>query len=917
MKVEVSRIVVIGISVVVAAGLLFAAWQFDLDLPISRRDRSAPIEDLVAPKPLTDTEREAAQQHRGGATTVQLDQGAWVQVAGKDGRVAQQYTAQKIDPQPGAFMSMTEPRTVFYMEDGRVATLRANSGRVHVPNRALESGTFNGDVVIRLYRPSPGAVVNLAKDSPAMILESEQLEFDQVLNQIGCRSVFRLTTDILTFDGEGLDLLLGSDGKSIERLTVDHPLGPIVIDRARQSRTQASAMPMKLAPNMMLMTPVSMPAEGRENAQAATAQPATAQPATAQPATAQPATAQAERFYRLELHDDVEILRYSTVDQAWSKGDELVAIFSLKSDLVSKEMVMHTAPVGSPDPLAFRGRTLPLGLHLGIASHIAGAVIAAAPETVGDLLVVRFTGQLKMVPVAADEKVPDSAQGMHIRIDGREVEFANQAGLALRAKDVDMDLVKDALGRTTPKLLVATGAVEATDVAQTLWCDALRAQFESTQADAAPRSANASDPALGPSEVSRVDAEHGVQIQLKDGARVFADGMIAFPPKGIADLRGPGLSIIRGGVMIDGIPELKVDDRKRTADSVGGGRARSWQTPIVAAELRGKIELPSLPAAKPEMDAQWKGQMTFTDRAQNGAVLDLAQDVRIRAEPRAEEFDALDAQTVHLELDRRPTAGGALASAVQANADTPAGGDIRPRRLIATGDARMENQVWLNANRTGEPRLFQVRGQTIDYDAVTGEASVPSAGSVLVNVPAGGSLDPKALQNRTRDQSVPGGGIEGISRFRWGSAMNLKRLVDEKFLMTMDKSVELVRAGLKKSDTLTLTCDRLEATLERRIENDANPKAGTQPAFNLGGSSEVQRVRGIGRCFVRTPDYDVECEEFDYNVVTQIAEMRARAGRLVNVLPKGQGTPLRAAAMTWDLQSGRIQIRSGSGTIGQ
>ena len=910
MKVKASRNVVVGISVVVAVGLLFAAWEFDRDLPASRRDRSAPIEDLVAPKPLTDAEREAAQQHRGGATTVQLDQGAWVQVAGKDGRVAQQYTAQKIDPQPGAFMSMTEPRTVFYMEDGRVATLRANSGRVHVPNRALESGTFNGDVVIRFYRPSPGAVVNLAKDSPSMILESEQLEFDQVLNQIGCQSAFRLTTDILTFDGEGLDLLLGSDGKSIERLTVDHPLGPIVIDRARQSRTRASAVPQQLAPKTILMTPVSMPAEGRENFYANA-------PAQAAAAQAAAAPAPAERFYRLELHDDVEILRYSTVDRAWSKGDELVAIFTLKSDLVAKEMVMNPAPAGVPDPLAFRGRTIPLGLHLGIASHIAGAVIAAAPEPQGDLLVVRFTGKLKMVPVAAGEKVPDSPQGMNVRIDGQDVELANQAGLALRAKDVDMDLVKDALGRTTPKLLVATGAVEATNVAQTLWCDALRAQFESTQAGAAPRSANASDPALGPSEVTRVDADHGVQIQLKDGARVFADGMIAFPPKGLADLRGPGLSIIRGGVMIDAIPSLSVNDRNRTAESPGGGRARSWQSPIVAAELQGKIELPAVLAAKPEMDAQWKGQMTFTDRAQNGAVLDLAKDVRIRAEPRPEEFDALDAQTVHLELDRRPSAGGALATAVQANAPTPAGGDIRPRRLIATGDARMENQVWLNADRSGEPRLFQVRGQTIDYDAVTGEASVPSAGSVLVNVPAGGSLDPKAQQNRTRDQSVPGGGIEGISRFRWGSAMNLKRLVDEKFLMSMDQSVELVRAGPKKSDTLTLTCDRLEATLERRIENDSNPKAGTQPAFNLGGSSEVQRVRGIGRCFIRTPDYDVECEEFDYNVVTQIAEMRARPGRLVNVLPKGQGTPLRAAAMTWDLQSGRIQIRSGSGTIGQ
>ena len=904
MKANASRLMIVGLSVVVAAGLLVAAWWFDRDLPSSRSDRSAPIEELVAPRPLSDAERAAVKEHRGGETTVQLDQGAWVQVAGKDGRVAQQYNAERIDPQPGAFMGMTEPRTVFYLDDGRVATLRANSGRVHVPNRALESGTFRGDVVIRVYRPASGAVVNLATDSPAMILESEQLDFDQVLGQIGCQSAFRLTTDRLTFDGEGLDLLLGRDGKSIERLTVEHPLGPIVIDRARQSRAQANATPSispskSTEPKMVEMTPVSLRADGRASANTQGANPI-------------PVAPQSDRFYRLELHDDVEVLRYSTVDRAWSKGDELVAIFTLKSDLIAKEMVMGPAPIDSPSPVAFQGRAAPVGL----VARIAGAAIAAAPapEPAGDLLVVRFTGRLKMVPVAAGEKVPDSPQDLHIRIDGRDVELANEAGLALRAKDVNMELPKDVAGRTTPKLLVAVGSVEATDIAQTLWCDSLRAQFASTDTKATARTAKASDPALGPSEVTQIDADHGVQIQLKDGARVFADGMIAFPPKGEADLRGPGLAIVRAGVLIDGIPTLIVDDHKRTAQSPGGGRARSWQTSIVASGVRGKIDIPAVPASKPEMDAQWKGQMTFTDSAQGGAVLDLAQDVRIRAEPHPQEFDALDAQSVHLELDRRPVAGGALATAVQANAPSATGGEVRPRRLIATGDARLENQVWTNAQRTGEPRLFQVRGQSIDYDAVTGEASVASAGSVLVNVPAGGAEDPKAEQNRSRDQSIPGGGIEGVSRFRWALAMNLRRLVDGKFLMTMDQSVELVRAGPQKADTLTLTCDRLEATLQRQV--DAAP-ASNETAFNLGGSSELQRVRGVGRCFIRTPQYDVECEEFDYNVVTQMAEMRARAGRLVNVLPKGQGTPLRAAAMTWDLQSGRIQIRSGSGSLGQ
>jgi len=79
---------------------------------------------------------------------------------------------------------------------------------------------------------------------------------------------------------------------------------------------------------------------------------------------------------------------------------------------------------------------------------------------------------------------------------------------------------------------------------------------------------------------------------------------------------------------------------------------------------------------------------------------------------------------------------------------------------------------------------------------------------------------------------------------------------------------------------------------------------------------EVQRIRGVGRCFIRTPDYDIECEEFDYNVVTQVAELRARAGRLVQVQPKGQGEPLKAASMLWDMQSGRIRVRAVTGGAG-
>ena len=72
-------------------------------------------------------------------------------------------------------------------------------------------------------------------------------------------------------------------------------------------------------------------------------------------------------------------------------------------------------------------------------------------------------------------------------------------------------------------------------------------------------------------------------------------------------------------------------------------------------------------------------------------------------------------------------------------------------------------------------------------------------------------------------------------------------------------------------------------------------------------------MRGLGRVFVRAPEADVECEEFDYDVPTQIARLNAREGRLVTVLQRGAATPVKAANVVWDLRTGKITIQSASG----
>jgi hypothetical protein len=621
----------------------------------------------------------------------------------------------------------------------------------------------------------------------------------------------------------------------------------------------------------------------------------------------QPAPPEA-RFYRLDLNDNVELTRYSPLGRADARGDLLRIVMTLESDLLSRSVASHPAADGR----AGVRETVALPMHAALALSSMAAQSPQAAADPEDIIVIRFTGRLTMDPLPPGSPVPASPGDIDVTIDGEEVLLADAPSLAMRAGHVDLSLTQRAAGsgrQATPRTLVATKGVEATDGTQTLWSDALRVTF-------AERAGGiGADATLGEVDVARAQADGGVQVALKDGARIFAAAIDAYPPERRAELAGPDVAVIRAGVLLDGMPSLSVNERERSVRSQGAGRARSWPESLVgtpgpsdptqAALPPVRVDRPAAFDRSPEFEATWTGSMSYVDRGRDGALLEVKETVRVRAEPRPEEFDALDAAAVTLEFERAP---GALPID-----RSDAGVDVRARRVVAVGDARVENQVWPSGARQGEPRLFRLRGPRIDYDTVTSNTDVPGAGDVLVHVPAGQG---KVRTGSVGEGTAPGGGIEGTSRFRWQRAMRMAMQPDGRHLMTMDGSVELVRAGPASGDTLTLTCDRIEALLDRPEAGDAASRARRED-FGLGGSAEMLRVRGVGRCFVRTPQYDMECEEFDYDVRTQIAELRARPGRTVSVLGAGQVAPVRAAGVVWDLASGRIELRSASGTVGR
>jgi len=186
---------------------------------------------------------------------------------------------------------------------------------------------------------------------------------------------------------------------------------------------------------------------------------------------------------------------------------------------------------------------------------------------------------------------------------------------------------------------------------------------------------------------------------------------------------------------------------------------------------------------------------------------------------------------------------------------------------------------------------------------VTGESEVPAPGTLLV-------FDRDDEGARAAPASLFDG--RGTTRFKWTKRLDMRRLdAMGRYRIDLDDGVELLHAGLREQDTLTLTCDRLQATVDRVAAAGAEVAKPAGVPADLGAPVTLVRVEALGRVFVRTPEVDVECDTFDYDLGTGIAQVTARPGRMIRVLQRGgraQPAPVQAESAVWDLQNGRIRV---------
>ena len=72
---------------------------------------------------------------------------------------------------------------------------------------------------------------------------------------------------------------------------------------------------------------------------------------------------------------------------------------------------------------------------------------------------------------------------------------------------------------------------------------------------------------------------------------------------------------------------------------------------------------------------------------------------------------------------------------------------------------------------------------------------------------------------------------------------------------------------------------------------------------------KLQRIVGRSNVFVRTPERDVSCGSFDYDVTSGMARLTDR----ISVVTRDTGIPIRAEKLLWNMERDTITIEGARG----
>ncbi|MHC4994600.1 MAG: hypothetical protein ACYTGQ_06045, partial [Planctomycetota bacterium] len=321
--------------------------------------------------------------------------GLFVQRADPEtGELAQEFTAQDVNPQRAGVLELTQPVIRFYLAPGRVLVMSADIANVVAPDNIPQSGTFKGNVHITYFQDPTERKPDLSDDSPhrRLKMKLDDATFDSTISQVTSEStveVFTPTTKQIYFKGEGLtlryDQLTGRYGR----------IAYIEVQRGDFLRYN---------PDALANAPTSSPPAGK-----------------AKTATGDPAVFAPPQFYSVTFNRDVSVAD----DRHTILADQLVTYFSIDADLDGSNPGVSALP---RLPLLLPAHPHPVfnPLPFVVAQNTPATSFASLddpdrmPETDSDII-LRWKGPMVMQPLDELPVPMDQAGDLYARFDGAPI----------------------------------------------------------------------------------------------------------------------------------------------------------------------------------------------------------------------------------------------------------------------------------------------------------------------------------------------------------------------------------------------------------------------------------------------------------------------------------------------------------------
>ncbi len=435
----------------------------------------------------------------------------------------------------------------------------------------------------------------------------------------------------------------------------------------------------------------------------------------------------------------------------------------------------------------------------------------------------------------------------------------------------------DAAGGSSPTMAIATGQVKAVSDTQTMWSDEARVTFKSS--DGEPTEDGSM---FKGTKADKMFASGDVQVMMDDGGRAFCNSLEGNISQDIAILEGNVVIAYKRMLMNRGdFATLTLNRNSGKGRWNGAGQALFLDLPIdVSPDHR--IDRPNIDSEinTPEssinisMRANWKKSMhldrTFNDHAGS---IDLAGSVDVRSKRTLLDSSQMSGEDLRLEFEFLD--------------DASSKEERQLKKVIAKSDAKIEHRSWEAHALDAQPVVYYIGGNHIEFDAVTLETLAVGIGELVLR-------DPRTPSKELHQSSLAG---RGTTRFTWDKKLTTTKLSNSLYRIEMNGNVQMLHKGLDGAIGM-LTSENIEAIAvdPKQIKTSED---GTSELTMRG--MDLQQLVATGSVYVATESRTVDCDLFDYNLRTGIANLSADTNKSVAILTQGSPYPVRAESIVWNM----------------